>query len=91
MTRKDLPEPFVSAQVIDFKTTSVSSDHEYLESLGYHIKMGSDCACYCELKGFRVSSYGEWGTIYCRSADEKTWKIFLDMLEKRIIKLWRAR
>ena len=89
LTKQDLGEPFASAQTIDFKTTSPLSDHKYLEALGYHITMGADCSCSCELVGLSVSSYGDWGTIYSW-ADELTWQIFLDMVEKRIIKLWRC-
>lgn len=89
ITKADLGEPFASARTIDFKTTSPLSDHKYLESLGYHIKSHQDCSCSCELPGLSVSSYGDWGTIYSWASDE-TWKVFLDMVEKKIIKVWRC-
>ena len=52
--------------------------------------MGGDCSYYAKgLNGFNLSSYGDWGTFFPSWANEESKKIFFDMYEKGIIKLWR--
>jgi hypothetical protein len=54
--------------------------------------MNGDCSYSAPgLKGFSLSSYGDWGTFYSSWADEKERDMFLDMFNQRIIKLWRIR
>lgn len=71
---------------------SRENDHSYVRKLGYVSEMASDCGYYAKgLKGFRLSSYGDWGTFYAGEAGEKEKEMFLDMFEKGIIHLWRIR
>ena len=54
--------------------------------------MNSDCSYSAPgLKGFSLSSYGDWGTFFSNWADEESFGYFIDMYEQGIIKLWRAR
>jgi hypothetical protein len=54
--------------------------------------MNGDCSYSAPgLKGFSLSSYGDWGTFYPSWADEKERDMFLDMFEQNIISLWRIR
>lgn len=94
--KNSLPYPYSEAlergNSIDYKVGNWSeeSDHDYVIKLGYTPEMGSDC-CYSAngLNGFNLSSYGDWGTFFPSWADEESRKIFFDMYEKGIIKLWR--
>ena len=94
-----LEEPFRTAFInkasIDYKVDpkSKNNDHKYVkEELGLECKMAGDCTYYAPgLRGFSLSSYGDWGTFY---ADDATWaekKIFLDMIKKKCITPWRTR
>ena len=98
MNIKILSEPFRTAfkegASIDYKTNpnSDTSDHEYVESLGYHSKMHSDCTYSAEgIPSFSLSSYGNWGTFYTYKSSDKEKEMFLDMCEKGIITPWRIR
>lgn len=74
----------------DYKTIG-DNDHAYIRQLGYKINFGSDCSYYVnELSGLSLSSYGDWGTLYPWANDDAK-RIFRDMLNKNIIKLWRIR
>ena len=89
----ELPYPFNRAfktrSSIDYKS---KKDHAYVEKLGFEPVMHSDCSYSAPgLKGFSLSSYGDWGTFYTDDADDQGREIFLDMYEKGIIKLWRIR
>ena len=93
-----LPEPFKTAYLnnhsIDYKvdTASKITDHEYVKKIGLTIKMNSDCSMTCSgLGSFTLSSYGDWGTFFTDWADDAEKKIFLDMVKKNIIQLWRIR
>ena len=67
-------------------------DHKYVEKHGYTSQMNSDCSYSAPgLKGFSLSSYGDWGTFFSNWADEESFGYFIDMYEQGIIKLWRAR
>lgn len=89
ITEEVLKELLKNGITIDFKTTSYLSDHKYLESLGYEIEAGGDCSCYCKkLKGLSCSSWGDWGSIF-PFASELSQKLFLDMLNKGIITIFR--
>ena len=95
---RSLPYPFNAAfehgDSIDYRVGawSIENDHSYVRKLGYVSEMASDCSYYAKgLKGFRLSSYGDWGTFYADDAGEKEKEMFLDMFEKGIIHLWRIR
>lgn len=90
----DLPFPFNKAfekgANIDYKSTG--RDHKYVKEHGYEPVMASDCSYYASgLKGFSLSSYGDWGTFYVHNASDKEKQMFLDMVDKHIITLWRIR
>ena len=94
MKQNTLPHPFNTAfdrgDSIDYKCAG--GDHEYVRKLGYTPKMNGDCSYSAPgLKGFSLSSYGDWGTFYPIWADEKERDMFLDMFEQNIISLWRIR
>ena len=96
--KNNLPFPFNEAfehgDSIDYRigAWSQENDHTYVKKLGYKPEMLSDCSYHASgLKGFSLSSYGDWGTFYAGDAEEKEKKIFLDMIEKDIIRLWRIR
>lgn len=91
--RTILPYPFNYAfehgHSIDYRCFE-GKDHRFVEKLGYVSKMNSDCSYSAPgLNGFSLSSYGDWGTFYPSWADETSRKIFLDMYEQGLIKLWR--
>lgn len=91
---KNLPYPFDYAfeheHSIDYKCQD-GKDHAFVRGFGYESKMNSDCSCSAPgLAGFSLSSYGDWGTFF-GWADGNSRKIFLDMYERGIIKLWRIR
>lgn len=95
MTNK-LKYPFSKAfereDSIDYRVGGWSkmSDHGYVEKLGYHVEMGSDCSCFARgLGGLSLSSYGDWGTLHTSSAENKVKEMFLDMVEKDIVRPWR--
>lgn len=98
MNANILSEPFLTAfengASIDYRVNPNSgiSDHAYIEKLGYHSKMHSDCSYTADgLQSFSLSSYGNWGCFYTyRSSDEEK-RMFLDMCEKDIIRPWRIR
>lgn len=90
-----LPYPFDYAfehsHSIDYKCDD-GKDHRFVENLGFKPKMNSDCTYSAPgLKGFSLSSYGDWGTFYSNWANDGDCKIFLDMYKQGIIKLWRIR
>lgn len=96
MKTNNLPYPysvaFENGHSIDYKVGgwSKESDHDYVKALGYEPHMMSDCSMYAEgLGAFNLSSYGDWGTFFSGWADEKQKEMFLDMVEKDIIRLWR--
>lgn len=96
--KNNLPYPFNEAfkngDSIDYRVGrwSKENDHSYVIKLGYEPKMLSDCTYHAKgLKGFSLSSYGDWGTFYANDAGKKEKEIFLDMLEKDIIRPWRIR
>ena len=91
-----LPYPYSEAvkrgNSIDYRVGgwSEESDHDYVIKLGYTPEMRSDCTYSARgLDGFSLSSYGDWGTYYPSGTSKKSEKIFFDMYEKGIIKLWR--
>ncbi len=91
---KNLPYPFDYAFEhecsIDYKCQG-GKDHAFVRGFGYESKMNSDCSYSAPgLAGFSLSSYGDWGTFF-GWADGNSRKIFLDMYERGIIKLWRIR
>ena len=91
--KNNLPYPFNIAfdrgDSIDYYTNG--GDHDYVKDLGYEPEMLSDCSYHAKgLNGFSLSSYGE-GVFYPDWAGEKEKEMFLDMFEKRVIKLWRIR
>ncbi len=93
MGKVDLSYPFSKAfevgASIDYKSTK---DHQYVKERGYEPEMGSDCSYSAKgLKGFSLSSYGDWGTFYTDWAGENEKEMFLDMVSKGIITLWRIR
>ena len=90
-----LPYPFDYAfengHSIDYKCAG-GKDHRFVENLGFEPKMMSDCTYSAPgLAAFSLSSYGDWGTFYSDWADDAECKMFLDMYEQGIIKLWRIR
>lgn len=92
MMENNLPYPFNAAfekgYSIDYKCSG--EDHRYIEKLGYKSEMASDCSYNAKgLDGLSLSSYGDWGTLHTSFADDTCKKIFLDMYDKGIIKLWR--
>ena len=92
MTNNTLPHPFDKAfergDNIDYRCKG--TDNEYVKNLGYTVHMGSDCSCYAPgFKGFSLSSYGDWGSVFVDDFDEKSEEIFFDMYSKGIIQLWR--
>ena len=94
MKANNLPFPFNTAfdrgDSIDYRCAG--ADHDYVRKLGYEPEMNGDCSYSApELKGFSLSSYGDWGTFYPSWADEKERDMFLDMFEQNIIQLWRIR
>ena len=96
MKTNNLPYPynvaFENGHSIDYKVGgwSDTNDHEYVEKLGYKVEMGSDCSCFARgLGGLSLSSYGDWGTLHTSFSEEKVKEMFLDMVEKDIIRLWR--
>ena len=96
--KNNLPYPFNEAfehgDSIDYRigAWSQENDHTYVKKLGYKPEMLSDCSYHAKgLKGFSLSSYGDWGTFYADDAEEKEKEIFLDMFEKDIIRPWRIR
>lgn len=98
MKENNLPYPyniaFERGDSIDYKVGewSKESDHEYVSKLGYEPEMCGDCTYQAKgLKGFNLSSYGDWGTFFTDWADEKEKEMFLDMFNKDIIRLWRIR
>lgn len=91
----NLPYPFNAAfeggHSIDYRCKN-SKDHAYVMEHGFKPKMSSDCAYYAEgLSGFSLSSYGDWGTFFTNWAEDNDKEMFLDMVEKGIIELWRIR
>lgn len=93
-----LPEPFRTAfeegASIDYKVNrnSGTSDHKYIEKLGYHSEMRPDCSYTADgLPSFSLSSYGNWGCFYPKRASNEEKQMFLDMCEKGIIHPWRIR
>lgn len=93
-----LKEPFRTAyqngDSIDYQTNPKSKigDHSYVEKYGYHSEMHSDCSYSAPgLRGFSLSSYGNWGTVYPGDLDDEGKEIFFNMIEENIIKLWRIR
>lgn len=85
-------EAFLFGASIDYKSNpeSKTSDHSYVRKLGYNPEMMGDCSYHAKgLKGFSLSSYGDWGTYFVHWGDENTHKMFLDMVEKKIIIPWR--
>ena len=97
-TNNNLPYPFNVAfdrgDTIDYKVGGWSdmNDHEYVEKLGYHPEMVSDCSYFARgLSGFSLSSYGDWGSFHTSSSGKKEKAMFLDMFEKNITHLWRIR
>ena len=67
-------------------------DHHYAKKLGYETEMHSDCSYSAKgLRGLSFTSYGDWGTLYTDSASEESKKMFLDMYNGGLIKLWRIR
>jgi hypothetical protein len=93
-----LKEPFRTAyqrgDSIDYQidTSSKVTDHSYVKKYGYASKMNDDCSYSAKgLKGFSLSSYGNWGTVYPEDFDEIGKEIFFNMIEENIIKLWRIR
>lgn len=93
-----LKEPFRTAyqngDSIDYQTNPHSKigDHGYVEKYGYHSEMHSDCSYSAPgLRGFSLSSYGNWGTVYTRDLDDEGKEIFFNMIEENIIKPWRIR
>lgn len=91
---KRLPKPW--NQVIEYGGSidyhCKGGDHKYVEERGYTTQMNSDCSYSAPgLRGFNLSSYGDWGTFFTSWADEESLGYFIDMYEKGIIKLWRAR
>lgn len=93
-----LKEPFRTAyqngDSIDYQTNPYSKigDHSYVEKYGYHSEMYSDCSYSAPgLRGFSLSSYGNWGTVYTRDLDDEGKEIFFNMIEENIIKPWRIR
>ena len=97
-TNNNLPYPFNVAfergDTIDYNVGrwSDTNDHEYVEKLGYHSEMCSDCSYYAKgLDGFSLSSYGDWGSFHTSSSGKKEKGMFQDMFEKDIIRLWRIR
>lgn len=93
-----LKEPFRTAyqngDSIDYKIdpTGKVTDHNYVKKYGYTSKMNDDCSYSAHgLKGFSLSSYGSWGTVYTSDLDTKGKDIFFGMLNDGIIKLWRIR
>lgn len=98
MTREEaisrLPEPWnlviKNDGSIDYRCKG--GDHKYVEARGYTPQMYSDCSYGAPgLKGFNLSSYGDWGTFFSSWADKKSFGYFIDMYEQGIIELWRAR
>ena len=90
-----LPYPFDYAfehgHSIDYKCDG-GKDHRFVENMGYKPNMNSDCTYSAPgLAAFSLSSYGDWGTFYSSLANDGDCKIFLDMYEQGIIKLWRIR
>lgn len=93
-----LKEPFRTAyqngDSIDYQTNPNSKigDHSYVEKYGYHSEMHSDCSYSVPgLRGFSLSSYGNWGTVYTSDLDDEGKEIFFNMIEENIIKPWRIR
>jgi hypothetical protein len=93
-----LKEPFRTAyqrgDSIDYQIdpSSKVTDHSYVKKYGYTSKMNDDCSYSANgLKGFSLSSYGNWGTVYPEDFDEIGKEIFFNMIEENIIKLWRIR
>lgn len=93
-----LPYPFNKAyengNSIDYTVGSWSkeTDHSYVEKAGYDPQMMPDCTYYAKgLPGFSLSSYGDWGTFYPDDATTEGKEMFLDMVDKDIIRLWRIR
>ena len=87
-------EAFIFGASIDYKLNpdSKTSDHAYVKKFGYESEMMPDCSYHAKgLKGFSLSSYGDWGTYFVDWGDENTHKMFLDMVEKKIIIPWRVR
>ena len=93
-----LKEPFRTAyqrgDSIDYQIdpSSKVTDHSYVKKYGYTSKMNDDCSYSAKgLKGFSLSSYGNWGTVYPGDLDDEGKEIFFNMIEENIIKLWRIR
>lgn len=93
-----LKEPFRTAyqngDSIDYQTNPYSKigDHSYVEKYGYHSEMHSDCSYSAPgLRGFSLSSYGNWGTVYTSDLNDEGKEIFFNMIEENIIKPWRIR
>ena len=93
-----LKEPFRSAyqrgDSIDYQIdpSSKVTDHSYVKKYGYTSKMNDDCSYSAKgLKGFSLSSYGNWGTVYPEYFNKIGKEIFFNMIEENIIKLWRIR
>ena len=77
---------------IDYRVGGWSkmSDHDYVRQFGFESEMMPDCSMHADgLPGFNLSSYGDWGTLFTSWADENGKEMFLDMVEKDIIRLWR--
>lgn len=98
MKTNNLHYPFDKAfergDSIDYRVGgwSDTNDHEYVRKLGYEPEMASDCSYFARgLAGFSLSSYGDWGTFHTSSSKDKEKEMFLDMVEKDIIRLWRIR
>lgn len=87
---KKLQFPFNKSDSIDFLTEN-ASDHDYLEKNGYELVFNADSSYSVkELPGLSPSSYGNWGTLYKLFASKNAVDVFLDMVDKGIVKIWRT-
>ena len=77
MTKEELikrfPEPW--NKVIEYGGSidyhCKGTDHKYVEEHGYTVEMNSDSTFSAPgLKGFSLSSYGDWGTFFSDWADD---------------------
>ena len=93
--KNNLPYPFNIAfeggHSIDYRCKG-GKDHAYVKERGFESHMNSDCSYTAKgLNGFSLSSYGDWGTFHADWAGDKEKEMFLDMVDKGIIELWRIR
>lgn len=88
LLRDTIPVEWLEGDTIDYKSIK---DHQYLNDLGFETRENSDCSfSVLGLPGISPTSWGNWGTLYLRDADDNTILIFEKMYKQGIIKLWRS-